>query len=300
MARARRSWEAIRMKTELLIVGAGAAGMAAATAAWDAGCRDIVLVDRREQPGGILPQCLHEGFGLARYGRELTGPEYAVQIAQKLDQIGVRLVFGTEVLAVYENKTAILSDRSGLTELHFERLILASGCREKSIGSLPIAGTRPAGIFTAGQAQEMMNLRGQDLGEEIMARQFVQAGKHVIALVEKEACYGGMARNYHRCVEAYKIPIHYQTTVAEVHGSGRITGVTLRHLDRGREEKISCDTLITALGLLPERELVRDLGEPEWLFLAGNCHRVHDLVDSAVSEAERVGRMAIKHIDKFL
>lgn len=291
------------MKTELLIIGAGAAGMAAATAAWDAGCRDIVLADRRERAGGILTQCLHEGFGHAQYGRELTGPEYAQQIAQKLDRTGVRLVLGTEVLAVYGNKTAVLSDRSGLTELHFGRLILASGCREKSIGSFPVAGTRPAGIFTAGQAQEMINLRGQDLGKEIlilgsgnlgfiMAGQFAQSGKHVIALVEKEAHYGGMARNYHRCVEPYKIPILYHTTVAEIHGSGRITGVTLRHLDGGGEEEIPCDTLITALGLLPERELVRGLGDPEWLFLAGNCHRVHDLVDSAVSEAERIGRAA--------
>ncbi len=293
------------MKTELLIVGAGAAGMAAALSAWEAGCRDILLVDRRDRPGGILPQCLHKGFGLSTFGTELTGPSYAEQLAQRLKETNVRLALGTEVLAIDADKTALLSDRHGLTELHFDRLILASGCREKSIGALPVAGTRPAGIFTAGQAQEMMNLRGQDPGNEIlilgsgdlgliMARQLVLAGKHVIAVVEKEAHYGGLARNFRRCIEPYRIPLLVRTTVTEIHGRGRISGVTLRRLDSGEEEQISCDTLITALGLIPERELVRKLGEPAWLFLAGNCRRVHDLVDSAVAEAERIGKEATK------
>lgn len=288
------------MKTELLIVGAGAAGIAAALSAWEAGCRDVLLVDRREQPGGILPQCLHEGFGLAQYGRELTGPDYTDRITERLAKTDVRLVLGTEVLTVRGDKTAVLSDRSGLTELHFERLILTAGCRERTIGSLPVAGTRPTGIFTAGQAQEMMNLRGQDVGREvlilgsgdlglIMARQFVLAGKHVIAVVEKESRCGGMARNYHRCIEPYQIPIRFRTTVAAIHGEGRISGVTLRHLDSGAEEFLPCDTLVTALGLIPERELVRGLGDSDWLFLAGNCRRVHDLVDSAVAEAEAIG-----------
>ena len=288
------------MKTELLIVGAGAAGITAALSAWEAGCRDVLLVDRREQLGGILPQCLHEGFGLTQYGMELTGPDYTERITEKLAQTGVRLALGTEVLTVRGDKTAVLSDRSGLTELHFERLILTAGCRERTIGSLPVAGTRPAGIFTAGQAQEMMNLRGQDVGREvlilgsgdlglIMARQFVLAGKHVIAVVEKESRCGGMARNYHRCIEPYQIPIRFRTTVAAIHGEGRISGVTLRHLDSGAEEFLPCDTLVTALGLIPERELVRGLGDSDWLFLAGNCRRVHDLVDSAVAEAEAIG-----------
>ena len=288
------------MKTELLIVGAGAAGMAAALSAWDAGCRDILLVDRRELLGGILPQCLHEGFGLTQYGTELTGPEYTARLAQRLEKTGVRLAFGTEVLDVDADKTALLSSRRGLTELHFERMILASGCRERSIGSLHVGGTRPAGVFTAGQAQEMMNLHGQNPGNEVLilgsgdlgliiARQFVLAGKHVIAVVEKEAHYGGMARNFRRCIEPYQIPVLYRTTVTEIHGTGRIAGVTLRQLDTGEERFTPCDTLITALGLIPEREPARGLGDPDWLFLAGNCHRVHDLVDSAVAEAERIG-----------
>lgn len=288
------------MKTELLIVGAGAAGIAAALAAWEAGCRDILLVDRRERPGGILPQCLHEGFGLAAYGAELTGPAYADRITERLAHTGVRLALGTDVLTVRGDKTAVLSDRSGLTELRFERLILASGCRERSIGSLPVAGTRPAGIFTAGQAQEMMNLRGQDVGREvlilgsgdlglIMARQLVLAGKHVIAVIEQGPRCGGMARNYRRCIEPYQIPLRCRTTVSALHGERRLRGVTLRNLDSGAEELLPCDTLVTALGLIPERELVRGLGDPDWLSYVGNCHRVHDLADSAAAEAEAIG-----------
>lgn len=291
------------MRTELLIVGAGAAGMAAALSAWEAGCRDILLLDRREAPGGILPQCLHEGFGLSLYGRELTGPDYAARLAARLKKTGVRLCLGTELLSLRADRTAILSDRRGLTQLRFVRLILAAGCREKSIGSLSLSGTRPAGIFTAGQAQEMMNLRGQTLGKEIlilgsgdlgliMARQFTLAGGHVIAVVEQAEHYGGMARNFHRCIEAYGIPMRYHTTVSEIHGSGRISGVTLRDLKNGEASYLPCDTLVTALGLIPEREAARGLGEPEWLYLAGNCRRVHDLVDSAVKEAERIGREA--------
>ena len=198
---------------KLLVVGAGAAGISAALAAWNARCRDVVLVDRAESIGGILPQCLHEGFGLTSYGQELTGPEYTARLAEKLADTGVVFLPGTEALSVSEERIAVLSRRGAVEQLHFERMILASGCRERSIGSLPVAGTRPAGIFTAGQAQERINLRRQDIGDEIlilgsgdlgmiMARRFTLEGKHVIAVLEQDAQYGGMARNYHRCIEA--------------------------------------------------------------------------------------------------
>ena len=182
-------------------------------------------------------------------------------------------------------------------------LILAAGCRERPIGSLPVAGTRPAGIFTAGQAQEMINLRHQDLGTEvlilgscdldmIMARRFVLEGKHVIAVLEQGETYGGMARNYHRCMEAYRIPLRCRMTIREIHGQGRISGVTAEHLDSGEREYIACNTLVTALGLIPERALVRELDASPWLSLVGNCCRVHDIVDSAASQAQRVGHEA--------
>ena len=212
---------------KLLIVGAGAAGISAALAAWNAGCRDVLLLDRAETPGGVLPQCLHEGFGLTAYGRELTGPEYAARLAAKLDDTAVGFLPGTEMLSVSEDRIAVLSRQGTLERLCFERMILASGCRERSIGSLSLAGTRPAGIFTAGQAQERINLRHQDIGCEvlilgsgdlgmIMARRFTLEGKHVIAVLEQEAQAGGMARNYKRCIEAFSIPLRCRMTVREI------------------------------------------------------------------------------------
>ena len=290
-------------RCELLIVGAGAAGISAALAAWDAGCRDILLVDRGAQPGGILSQCAHEGFGLARFGEELTGPAYAERLRDALNKTGVRFWGGTEVLSVTKEKVAILSRREGLVQLRFEQLILAAGCRERTIGALDVAGTRPAGIFTAGQAQERINLRRQEIGDEIlilgsgdlgmiMARRFTLEGKHVIAVLEQAAHYGALARNYHRCIEAYSIPLRCRMTVREIHGEGRIRGVTAEHLDSGEREFIACDTLVTALGLIPEQELVRGLEGRDWLSLAGNCSRVHDLVDSAAAEGDRIGTIA--------
>lgn len=292
---------------KLLIVGAGAAGISAALAAWNAGCRDVLLLDRAESMGGILPQCLHEGFGLTVYGQELTGPEYAARLAEQLAGTGVVFLPGTEVLSVSEERIAVLSRRGAVERLRFERMILASGCRERSIGSLPVAGTRPAGIFTAGQAQERINLRRQDLGGEIlilgsgdlgmiMARRFTLEGKHVIAVLEREAQYGGMARNHHRCIEAFSIPLRCRMTVREIHGEGRICGVTAEHLDSGEREFIACDTLVTALGLIPERELVRGLEDRAWLCLAGNCSRVHDIVDSAAAEGARIGSLVGKRL----
>ena len=288
---------------ELLIVGAGAAGLAAAEGAWSAGCRDIVVADRASRPGGILPQCVHRGFGLSTFGQELTGPEYAARIMERLNATGVRLLMETEVLSVTKERRAVLSWRVGLAEYGFDKLILAAGCRERAIGSLPVAGTRPAGVFTAGQAQELINLRHQELADHvlimgsgdlgmIMARRFTLEGLSVDALIEQERHYGGMARNYHRCILPYSIPILYRTTVTEIHGEGRIRGVTLLNLDSGAREYVPCGTLITALGIIPERELLRGLGNPDWLFLAGNCSRVHDIVDSAVAEAEAVGKKA--------
>ena len=287
-------------RAELLIIGAGAAGISAACAAWDAGCRDVVLTDRLPYPGGVLPQCLHEGFGLAAFGRELTGPAYAGKLAERLAQTGVRFWPGRGVLSVTKEKTAVLSGSGGVEEIRFERLILAAGSRERAASSLPIAGTRPAGIFTAGQAQEMINLHHWRLGHRvvilgsgdlgmILARRFTLEGKQVLAVLEQEAHYGGMARNYHRCIEAYHIPILYRRTIREIHGMPRITGVTVEDLDSGKRELLPCDTLVTAVGLIPEQELVRGLEKEVWLSLAGNCSRVHDLADSAAAEGARIG-----------
>lgn len=288
-------------KYELFIVGAGAAGMSAAISAWKAGSRRILVADREERPGGILPQCIHHGFGISSFGEEMTGPEYARRIWTEFEKTGAELCLGTTVLSVDCDRTAVLSSSSGFRRIAFDKMILAAGCRERTIGPLTVSGTRPAGIFTAGQAQEMINMRGLDPGREvvvigsgdlgmIMARRFTLEGAHVIAVIEKETHYGGMARNYHRCIEEYSIPLICSAELMCVHGEERVNAVTVRHHNTGEEETIPCDTLITALGLIPERSLVAKLGAPEWLRLCGNCSRVHDIVDSAADEGSRVGK----------
>jgi len=289
--------------TQLLIIGAGAAGLSAAISAWDSGCRDIILVDRRVDIGGVLPQCMHKGFGLSQYGYELTGPEYTEKLRFLLAKVGVKLRLGCNVISVSNDRTALLSDSSGLAQLRFERLILAAGCREISVGELMLPGTRPEGIYTAGQAQELINLHHESFGRNIIimgcgdlgmiiARRFTLEGKHVVAVIEKEAYFTGMARNYRRCIEKYGIPVIYSSIVSCIHGEGHVSGVTVS--SQGMEKYYPCDTLISAVGMIPDNVLVSKLNRPEWLSLCGNCRTVHTIVDSAVLEAVQVGRAAVK------
>lgn len=284
-------------KVELFIVGAGAAGMSAAVAAAGAGVKSVLVADNRSTLGGILPQCAHRGFGLSLYGEELTGQELADKIAKDFLRCGAEIELETEVLAISPDKTALLSSRRGLRRIGFDRLILATGAREIPAGALPIAGTRPEGVYTAGEAQELINLRHEDIGQNIvilgsgdlgmvMAGQLHGMGKNVIAIAEREGHYGGMARNFHRYIEPHGIPILYRSTVTELFGAERLTGVRLTHSDSGETEIVACDTLLIAVGLVPERELVRDLGTPDWLTLCGNCRKIHDIVDSAIRDAE--------------
>ncbi len=285
---------------DLLIVGAGAAGMGAAIAAWEAGCRSILLADQRSELGGILPQCIHHGFGQTTFGRELTGPEYAKKMAGRLLETDVQIALETSVCSISPQKTAVLSSRAGLRQISFMQLILASGCRETPVGALPIAGTRPSGIFTAGQAQELINLHHRDLGSNvlilgsgdlgmIMARRFSLEGKRVIAVIEKKMHYTGLTRNYQRCLQAHHIPLICSATVTEILGKDRISGVTVDYLDTGTREKIPCDTLIIAVGLIPNRELVFGLETFDWLHFCGNCRTIHSIVDSAAAEGTKVG-----------
>ncbi len=285
-------------ETELLIVGAGAAGLAAASAAHKAGAKDIILVDRANEPGGILPQCIHRGFGLITFGRELTGPEYVEQLLRNDALQGVELRLNTNVLSIRPDRRALLAGPNGTDELRFRQLLLATGCREISFSTLTVSGTRPAGIFTAGQVQELVNLRHRLPGREalilgsgdlgmLMARRLTLAGAHVIAVVEKEERFGGMARNYHRCIEQFGIPLLTHTEVTEVFGEGRICAVTLRNTDTDCEETVDCDTLVTALGLIPEQSLADTSGRQDWLHFCGNANRVHDIIDSAVEDARR-------------
>ena len=292
------------MTWDVLVVGAGAAGMAAALAAARAGA-SVLLADRGEKLGGVLPQCLHTGFGMGVFHRELTGADYAARWAAMVRAAPVALRLDTTVLSLAPDRRALLSGRSGVEEISFHALVLAAGCREIPIGTLALPGTRPAGIFTAGQAQRMVNLQGLSLGRRIvilgsgdvgliMARQFTLAGCTVEAVVEQRDRCGGLPRNYHQCIEAYGIPLLTRSTVSCIHGEGRICGVTIRQLDSGAEYVQPCDTLVTALGMVPERELLRPLGDPlpPWVFLCGNCRSIHRTVDTVIRQGAETGQEA--------
>lgn len=273
---------------DILIIGGGAAGIAAAKAA--AGVK-VLLVDRRKELGGVLLQCAHHGFGSG-----LTGPEFTKKLMADFPQ-EVVCHLNTIVCSVSKQKQALLvSPEFGEKTVSFDQLILATGCREIPIGALPIAGTRPKGIYTAGQMQEMMNLHGVisdgpvvilgsgDLGL-IMAKQVAEAGRDVTLIEKREAC-GGMARNQ-RCLREYPIRLICNTTVSEVFGAKRLEGVLLSN---GRY--ISCKTLLIAVGLVPDRELVKNLKDPDWLRLCGNCNAVHAMVEGVTSEGKQAGLAA--------
>lgn len=290
---------------DLLIVGGGAAGMAAALAAERAGAKRILIAERDGTLGGILPQCIHNGFGLGYFKEDLTGPEYAARFIARIAQSGVSVRLDTTVLELRADKTALLSACGALVRVSFDRCILATGAWETPAAALGICGTRPAGIFTAGQAQKLVNLGRYDIGRnivilgsgdvgQIMARRFTLLGKKVVAMVEISDHLGGLVRNRRSCIEAYRIPVIFKATVSEIHGVGRISGVTVRHLDTGAQEHLACDTLVTAVGLVPERELISPLAAPdgtlpEWLTAVGNCDFIHEIVDAVTVHAEAAG-----------
>ncbi|MGN0999310.1 MAG: FAD/NAD(P)-binding oxidoreductase [Faecousia sp.] len=279
---------------DLLIIGGGAAGIAAATAAFRADCASVAIVDRKPALGGVLLQCTHRGFG-----RNLTGIEYAQQLLKDFPT-EVTVIGNTTVLSVEESRVAHLS---GGREISFSQLILATGCREIPMGALPIAGTRPKGIYTAGQMQEMMNLHGfvpegpavilgsGDLGL-IMANQLAQEGIAVTLVEQRERC-GGMARNQ-RCLKEHPIRLICGQTVTEVRGQPHLEGCRL-----SGGEWIPCKTLLLAVGLRPERTLTFHLGSPEWLHLCGNCNTVHPIVEGALSEAKQAAITAWETMRKY-
>lgn len=298
------------LKTDILIVGSGAAGMAAAAAASSLGA-SVTVTDDRETPGGVLSQCVHSGFGLGRYGKEMTGPEYADEEFRRFDESTAVYMPGCRVLSLAPDRTALVSHSGGLCRISFDECILATGCTERSLWSLPVAGTRPDGIYTAGEAQEMIELGGYDTGSrililgsgdigQIMARRFVQLGKTVVCMAEQNDHIGGMKRNREECIRAYDIPVVLNSTVTEVHGFPHITGVTLHHIDSGIDELIECDTLITALGLEPDRTLAEKLetadGYPQWLHFCGNADFVHEIADSASAQGEKLGTAVAERI----
>ena len=312
---------------DIVIVGGGPAGMAAAIAAYDAGVTDVVILDREPDMGGILRQCIHAGFGLHRLGRELTGPEYADVFKQQVLERGIKVYYETTVTSVSPEKIVVAQNREGILQLRAKAVILAMGCRERSRGALNTPGDRPAGVFSAGTAQKFINCEGYMVGKKvvilgsgdiglIMARRMTLEGAKVEAVCELLPYSGGLTRNIVQCLEDFDIPLYLSTTVCQVHGKGRLEGVTIAKVDDRRnpieetKRYISCDTLLLSVGLIPENELTRSAGIPmdpitggalvdetcqtqiPGIFACGNVLQVHDLVDYVSDEAERAGRGA--------
>ena len=280
--------------------------MAAALAAEKKGYRKILLAERKDTPGGVLLQCSHQGFGLGYFGEDLTGMEYAGRFRSMLAKSTARVLLSTMVLGLYPDRTALLSGKGGLTRVRFEKCILATGCRERTIQSLPVGGTRPAGIMTCGTAQKLMNVDALDIGDDIVilgtgyvgqivARDLVRKGRKVLTMIEQADAPGGLKRNQENCLKAWSIPVMLKTQITEIHGEGRIEGVTIRHLDTDAEQFLPCRTLLTAIGMIPEREaaaqLLKHAPHPDWLLLTGNCDYVHDIVDSVTADAFRLESM---------
>lgn len=320
------------MRTELVIIGGGPAGMSAAVAAYDAGIRDIIILERDKSLGGILRQCIHNGFGLHRFKEELTGPEYAYRYEKQVRERGIPVKLGTMVLDITPDKhVTAMNSEDGMFVLEAKAIILAMGCRERPKGALNIAGTRPAGIFTAGTAQKFVNMDGYMPGKKvvilgsgdiglIMARRMTLEGAKVEAVCELMPYSGGLARNIEQCLHDFDIPLMLSHTVVEIHGKERVTGVTIAKVDERRRpipetrQYIECDTLLLSVGLLPENELTKSAGIPldritggaavdqnrqtatEGVYACGNVLHVHDLVDYVSEEAEIAGRAAAEYI----
>ena len=316
---------------DIVIIGGGPAGMAAAVAAYDSGVKDVVILDREEELGGILRQCIHNGFGLHKLGQELTGPEYAAVYKEKVKERGIKVYSETTVTALSEDKIVTARNREGILKIQAKAVVLAMGCRERSRGALNTPGTRPAGVYSAGTAQKLMNCEGYMVGKKvvilgsgdiglIMARRMSLEGAKVEAVCEIMPYSGGLMRNIVQCLEDYDIPLYLNTTVAEIHGTKRVEGVTIAEVDEKRqiiEESrrcIECDTLLLSVGLIPENELTREAGiaidpitsgalvdencetDKEGIFACGNVLQVHDLVDYVSDEAERAGMGAAAYV----
>ena len=317
---------------DLVIIGGGPAGMAAAVSAYDAGVRDILILERDAALGGILQQCIHNGFGLHRFGEELTGPEYAERYAAQVEERQIACCFNTMVLDIPPDKrVTAMNAQQGVFTVQAGAVILAMGCRERSRGALNIPGSRPAGIYTAGTAQRFVNLKGLVPGKKavilgsgdiglIMARRMTLEGAEVKMVCELMPYSGGLNRNIVQCLEDFDIPLRLSHTVSRIHGADRVTGVTVSRVDEngrvipGTGEYVACDTLLLSCGLIPENELSRQMGLPmdpvtggavvserretavPGVFACGNVLHVHDLVDYVSEEAALAGRAAADYI----
>ena len=318
------------IERDLVIIGGGPAGLAAAAAARQAGCEDVLVIERDRILGGILNQCIHDGFGLHRFGEALTGPEYAQRYIDEIGDLNIETLLGTIVLSMDRERNLTVSSRKGYTRIHAGAVILAMGCRERTAGAISLPGTRPSGIYTAGAAQNFINLQNIMVGRRavilgsgdiglIMARRMTLEGAKVEAAFEILPYASGLPRNIQQCLNDYDIPLHLSTSVIEVHGKDRLTGVTVAEMNHfqpvpGTERFVPCDTLLLSVGLIPENELstgasvkmesrtsgaqVDDtfMTSIPGVFSCGNVLHVHDLVDHVSEEAALAGEFACRYL----
>lgn len=319
-------------QADIVIIGGGPAGLAAAAAARDAGEDSILILERDSRLGGILNQCIHNGFGLHTFEEELTGPEYAQRFIDMVEERKIGYKLNTMALSISRDKVVTAMNREdGLFQVQAKAVILAMGCRERPRGALNIPGYRPAGIFTAGTAQRLVNIEGYLPGREIvilgsgdigliMARRMTLEGAKVKVVAELMPYSGGLKRNIVQCLNDFNIPLKLSHTVVDIRGKKRVEGVTIAQVDShgkpipGTEEDYTCDTLLLSCGLIPENELSAQMGvemnpvtkgpmvnesletNVEGVFACGNVLHVHDLVDFVSEEAENAGRNAVKYV----
>ena len=316
----------------LVIIGGGPAGLAAAKSAYDSGERDIVILERESVLGGILNQCIHNGFGLHTFKEELTGPEYAARYVEQVEERKIEYKLETTVLGVNADKVVTaVNETDGLVKYRAKAVILACGCRERPRGGINVAGSRCAGIFSAGTAQKLINIDGYMPGKEIvilgsgdigliMARRMTFEGAKVKAVVELMPYSSGLNRNIVQCIKDFDIPLLFSHTVVDIRGEGRVSGVVIAAVDdklqpiMSTAQEITCDTILLSIGLLPENELAKSatvklspitggatvdenmMTSVDGIFECGNVLHVHDLVDFVSKESEEAGRSAARYI----